>query len=196
MNKTHVIIGVSSAAAIATTIIIVSHYNSAANKILRCAGKWVGNKEIYSNQGWENKDFQNLMKSAGWWPGAEWCNLFVRLVFRTVCKKGSDAYNFWDTHLSPSTQTTWSNLQAKSKYHSIMDKPEKGSLVIYRSNSDSTKGHIEIVEKVNKDGSYEVISGNSPLGTSSQPQGVAHRHRAKTGISGFKILGFVKIKKI
>ena len=196
MNKTHIIIGVSSAAVIATSLFLISHYNSAANKIIRCAAKWVGQKEISENQGWENKQFQNLMKSAGWWAGADWCNLFVRLVFRTVCKEGSDAYKFWDKALSPATQTTWSNLQTKSKYHSIIQKPEKGALVIYRSNSDPSKGHIEIVEKVNSDGSFEVISGNSPLGTSSKPQGVSRRHREKSGISGKKILGFIKINKI
>ena len=175
--------------------ILIANLRSAARRILRAASKWVGVKEIYNNQGWDNKEFEAQMKALGWWAGAEWCNFFVKLVVLSCCKEGSKNFKFWQSHLSPATQTTWANLKENSDYHSVSSSPTRGALVIYRNNSDGSKGHIEIVKKVNNDGSYVVISGNSGFEDGSG-QGVAIKTRNKNGISGFTTLGFITIKKL
>lgn len=184
-----------STVGILSLIALIAYLRSNARRILRAASKWIGVKEIYNNQGWDNSEFASKMKELGWWSGAEWCNFFVKLVVLSCCKKDSKNFKFWDSHLSPATQTTWSNLQNQSNYCTVSSSPSKGALVIYRNNSDNTKGHIEIVKKVYKDGSYSVISGNSNF-EDQTGQGVVTKTRTKNGISGFSILGFITIKKL
>lgn len=190
-NKTLIISAVSTTAVLSAVLIF--SFCKVSRRLLRAAGEWVGVEEKGSNQGWNNVEFENKMRAVGWYPGAEWCNFFVKMVMLTLYREGSKGYNFWKKNLSPATQTTWANLQTPSRYHEVVQKPEKGCLVIYRNNSKPSAGHIEIVKKVNHDGSYQVISGNSGFDNKAG-QGVAIKTR-KSGISGFTTLGFIKIMK-
>lgn len=177
-----------------TLSVTLPHLLSVPSRILREARKYIGIRETGSNNGWNDADFQNKMKSAGWWDSAEWCNFFVKMVFLQLLKPKSKSFEFWNSKLSGSTQTTWANLQAPSKYHKISSTPKRGSLVIYQHINDHSKGHIEIVEKVFSDGSYNVISGNSGFGDGTQ--GVVRTKRPASGIKGMTIHGFIIIKKL
>lgn len=42
---------------------------------------FVGIKEIGNNQGFDNKPFERMMKTVGWWPGAAWCAFSLKLVY-------------------------------------------------------------------------------------------------------------------
>ena len=179
-------------------IFFILSFNRVRRKILRHARKWVNVKEISSNAGWDNSTFQKKMEAVGWKNGQEWCAYFVKMIILSCCKSGSDAYKFWQSHLTGGTQWNWATLnkEKNSKYFEISKKPIKGSFVIYQNNSDSSKGHTEFVEKVFSDGSYQVISGNSPFEGGKSGQGVVRKKRSKTGYSTAHILGFIKILKI
>lgn len=192
----NVAIGGGSILAIALLFFLIS-FNRARRKVLRCARKWLNVKEKGNNGGWENSTFQQKMLAVGWKPSQEWCAFFVKMVILECCKKGSEAYNWWNSHLSGGTQWNWASLnkEKKSKYHEVVSKPEPGTFVIYQNLSDPSHGHTEFVEKVFSDGSYQVISGNSPFDDKSG-QGVARKKRSKTGYSTARILGFIKILKL
>lgn len=184
-----------AAAVIAAAVATVAAF-SPARRILRKARSFVGQKEVQQNQGFSDPAFLAKMKEAQWYVGAQWCAFFVRMVFMQVCRRGSKGYDFWHKSIHPSTQQTWANLQAPSKYHEISSKAIPRSIVVYQGTSDPSAGHIEFVDKVYRDGSYSVISANDSIpGTADQ--GVASKKRAATGISSkYKILGFIKIKRL
>ncbi len=168
-----------------------------SRRVLRKARRCVGIREIQQNAGFSDKDFQADMAAAGWYVGAQWCAFFVKMVVLSRCRKGSDGYAFWSKAINGNTNATWANLQKPSPYHEISQKPIPRSIVIYGGVQDASLGHIEFVDRVKRDGSYTVISGNDTL-TDNSGQGVAARTRPSTGPNAakYKILGFIKIKKL
>ena len=195
MNKkinTYIFYSIASIMLVSAIILIVRVFRNVSRAILKRAKKYVGNREIYGNSGFENAAFENKMRSAGWYQGAEWCNFFVKMVVCELAK--GRALDFFKKALSGSTQQTWRNLQTPSEFHEILKKPQKGCLIIYRRKSDPAHGHIEIYSGAGKNGSYSVISGNSNFPTGGQ--GVVSKLRTATEMNGYDILGYIKIKKL
>ena len=174
------------------TGVVVRKIRNAGSRLVAAAKKYVGIKETGSNAGWDNAAFQAKMKAVGWWSGAAWCAFFVKMVVMEIAK--GKAKEFFSKKISCNTQITWDNLQTPSEYHEVLKKPCVGCIVIYQGKTNKSEGHIEIIETVNKDGSYKVISGNDYI--ASGVQGVARKDRPKTGISKYNILGYIKIKKL
>lgn len=172
--------------------LIAKKVNSASRKLIAKAKEYVGIKEIGSNGGWNNADFQAKMQSVGWYNGAEWCNFFVKMVVLELAK--DKALEFFKSTLTGSTQQTWKNFQTPSKYHEVLQKPCKGALMIYQNISDPSHGHIEIFVSGNPEKEFYVISGNSDIG-GGQGQGIAYKKRNGC-MKGFKILGFIKIRRL
>ncbi|MCR4559718.1 MAG: hypothetical protein K5685_06530 [Bacteroidales bacterium] len=175
-----------------TAAAIVRKISSISRKLIAKAKEYVGIKEKGSNGGWENSTFEKKMKSVGWYSGAEWCNFFVKMVVLELAK--GKAKDFFEKALTGSTQQTWKNLQTPSKYHEVLQQPCKGALMIYQNLSDTSHGHIEIFVSGNPDKEFYVISGNSAF-ENGQGQGVAYKKRNGC-MKGFKILGYIKIKKL
>lgn len=171
---------------------------SPPRRVLRRARRYVGIREVQTNAGFSDARFQEMMRSAGWYSSAQWCAFFVRMVLLSLCRPGSEGYKFWNGRISANTNVTWDNLQRPdSRFFEISDTPLPGSIAIYGGIvPDYRVGHIEFVDRVFRDGSYSVVSGNDtfPDGT----QGVVASRRKATGpnASKYKILGFIKIKRL
>lgn len=176
---------------ILTAMAIARKINSAGRKLIAAAKKYVGIREKSNNSGWDNTTFENKMKSAGWYSGAEWCNFFVKMLLLENSK--GKAKEFFEKNISGSTQQTWKNLQTPSKYHEVLKSPCKGALILYQRLSDPSHGHIEIFVSQGKNGGYYVVSGNSDIGNGSQ--GVAYKER-ENGLKDYKILGYIKIRRL
>lgn len=175
-----------------TVALIAKTVNSASRKLIAKAKEFVGIKEIGSNGGWNNADFQAKMQAVGWQNGLEWCNFFVKMVVLQLAK--GKALEFFKSALTGSTQQTWKNFQTPSKYHEVLKTPCKGALMIYQNISDPSHGHIEIFVSGNPEKEFYVISGNSNFEKQSG-QGVTYKKREGC-MKGFKILGYIKIKKL
>lgn len=158
-----------------------------AQKIITEAQKWVGVKEIQDNAGWENKDFEKLMKErGGWWKGAAYCACFVKMVLVSVSSGNAQA--FFKSKLNATAKNTWNVLQ-KTEYSEKIDKPEAGAILCYEH-------HNEICEST--DGKNNtVISANSPLGNDKNVQGVTRRTRGEgLGLGDDPFLGYIRITKL
>ena len=163
-----------------------------AQKIITEAQKWVGTKEVGNNAGWENKDFEKLMISAGWAknnPKPEnraYCATFVKMVLLQVSE--GNAKEFFKKKLSALAKNTWNVLQ-NTEYSEKIDKPEAGAILCYEH-------HNEICEST--DGKNNtVISANSPLGNDKNVQGVTRRTRpAGEGLGDDPFIGYIRIKKL
>lgn len=158
-----------------------------AQKIITEAQKWVGVKEIQDNAGWENKEFEKLMKErGGWWKGAAYCACFVKMVLVSVASGNAQA--FFKSKLNATAKNTWNVLQ-NTEYSEKIDKPEAGAILCYAH-------HNEICEST--DGKNNtVISANSPLGKDPNVQGVTRRTRgAGLGLGDDPFLGYIRIKKL
>ena len=116
-------------------------------KYIFTARKYVGQKELPQNQGFENPEFQQKMRSVGWWKNAEWCSLFGRLVWSEALP---DPYKAKALQLiSPSSQMTFQNFaKDTSGLFKIEEHPMPGALVIWQSKTKPGKGHVGIVERV------------------------------------------------
>jgi len=128
------------------------------NKIIHTAKKYIGQKEIPVNQGFEDKRFLAKMQSVGFNKGMQWCNLFVRLVFSETFKNNSEYYDklignnlnwFKSDYKSLVTSLctlTFSKFKKdKSNLFEVSSKPSVGALVIWESKTKPGSGHIGIV---------------------------------------------------
>lgn len=166
-------------------------YNKIANKIVRHAKKYIGQQANPTKTKMLDANLDKKMADAGW-QRSEWCCAFVRMVL-VECSHGKAKNFFRDTkNISDSTQYTFAQLCKENKFCKRVDKTQKGDLVFYQRTDKPSNGHVEIISKVYKDGSYEVISGNDGKNSSvvkkKRPQG--------GGFNNKKILGYIRIKRL
>lgn len=186
-------------------------YFSPKRAVVRKAKKYLGQEELPGNAGFKNEKFQSKMESIGWYKKAQWCSYNAKLIFTEALfgKRKKLASEL----ISGSSQQTWLNFKAdKSGLFEVSDKPKRGSLVIWQSLTDATKGHVGIVVNYSKK-LFKTIEGNSNNvvvnlkdlkhnikkdddkeieSTKSEGQ-VAYHIRQYDG-DGMKLLGFINLK--
>lgn len=158
--------------------------NKNGKKILKEARRYVGQKEIQPNAGWENKYFQSLMKKVGWQSGWDYCVLFTKLVLlRTLKGKKQKAVL---KLFSPSSQTTWQNLKKYEHLglYEISKTAKPGSIAIYKHMQKNWRGHADIVMRSDKD-TFTVVSANGSVGVEVKTR--KYTFNSNT----FRLLGFV-----
>ncbi len=133
------------------------------NRTVRYAKKFVGEREIAGNMGFENEEFDRLMREYGDFSDTQaWCMSFAKMIW--IQRAGKRYEKLIEEMITPSTQTTWTNFEKdKSGLFSVSDKPKKGSIVIwqkYTGGSQTWQGHAGIVTDVKKD-SFDTIEGNT-----------------------------------
>lgn len=188
-------IGGGIVATLITAVVVIKKcLKSPGDTIIAAARKYVGIRETGDNGGWDNAAFQDKMKAVGWYVGGQWCAFFVMMIMQEISK--GKAKEFFKKTLHCNTQQMWKNLQTPSPYHEVSQTPSKGALIIYQGVSNPNQGHVEIYVDKAKDGGFNIISGNSGFATGGG-QGVVEKHRPASGLgSGYKILGYIKIKKL
>ncbi len=145
-------------------------------QVIAIALSYVGQQEIKGNKGFTDKEFEKRMKAVGFQSGWAWCCLFAELCYISafVDKKEELTKLF-----SASVTKTARNFVA-SKNWEMVDKPTPGALAIFRvvrSERPQWQGHIGIVEKVNKDKTFQCIEGNANSSGGREGIEVANRKR-------------------
>jgi len=158
--------------------------NQTDKKILKEAKKYIGQKELHPNKGWQNKYFQDMMEKVGWRSGWDYCVLFTKLVLLNTLKgkKRSAAGKLFNA----SSQTTWQNLKRYEHLglYKISRKAKPGSIAFYKHMTKEWRGHADIVMSADNN-TYTVVSANGSVGVE-----VKKRHYTFNS-NTFRLLGFV-----
>ena len=157
------------------------------NDIVKTALSYVGQREVPGNKGFDDPAFEIKMKQQGWPVLAPWCAFFAKLVW-SECGQKTKLMN-------GSSVRTYVNLD-QSEYYSKTTKPDEGALVVWRSYKDGKKlstGHIGIVTRVNYDGTFETVEGNTTDKGGREGIMVATRirHYEWNRDNGLRLLGFI-----
>ncbi len=157
-KKTKIAIAGTSALALGAGVFLWIH-TSVGRKIIRIAKGFIGQHETGTNTGFVNPVFEQMMKQlGGWYSGAEWCMAFARMVW-LIALRGKKRL-IASRLLNPSTQQSFVNVQRdNSGLLHISSKPKPGSIIIWRSRNQPSKGHAGIyIGKIA--GKYFFIEGN------------------------------------
>jgi uncharacterized protein YijF (DUF1287 family) len=122
--------------------------------------------------------------------GEPWCAAFVQYLLKEV--DGMPLHRGEPAHVLPKTEAT-QPLWNTSPLYTRTDKPEVGSVVVWRK--DSGSGHCGIVVEVTPSltqGDLLTIEGNTGTGDQREGDGVCLKRRAKGQIPGMALLGFLK----
>lgn len=163
-------------------------------EIVSVAKKYIGQKEISGNLGFNDKLFEDKMKKVGFQKGFAWCSLFAELVYK-------EAYNTISNSLlgkleklfSASVMTTRNNFV--SQYGKLKLEGLPGDLVIWQNIKNPGTGHIAILSSpATKSLKYfNSIEGNTNGAGSREGDSVLEKQRLYTfePTGSLKLLGFI-----
>lgn len=151
-----------------------------AKNIISMAASQIGIKEqpANSNKVKYNTEYYGHEVSGSAYP---WCCVFVWWVFRE-CGASDLFYGGKKTAYCPTVEAYYKKL---GKWY---QDGQTGDLVLFdfsKNRKNNRAGHIGIVEKVNPDGSYTTIEGNTGSGNYANGGAVMRRIRYKSTIRGF-----------
>jgi hypothetical protein len=154
-------------------------------KQIEIAKKYIGQKEKPGNDFDTNTPLGKILKEAGQKDGEAWCAYFTEAIFVETLR----------VLFSASTVQTFHNF--KNAGYEISDIPKVGTLVIwqrYKNGLPTWAGHAGIVTKVNPDGSFVTIEGNTNSTGSREGDSVQEKVRQNRRVeNGLNILGFITI---
>ena len=148
-----------------------------AQKIIKMAASQIGIKEqpANSNKVKYNTEYYGREVSGSDYP---WCCAFIWWVFKH-CDASALFYGGKKTAYCPTVENYY---KQQGKWYKS-GKP--GDMVLFDFSGKGIAGHIGIVEKVNSDGSYTTIEGNTGSGNDANGGAVMRRTRYKSSIRGF-----------
>ena len=149
-----------------------------ANDIIKKAIAELGTKEnpSGSNKVKYNTDYYGSVVVGNAYP---WCCAFVWWIFKQ-CKASALFYDGKKTAYCPTVESFY-----KSKKQWYTSNPKPGDLVLFDFNGKGIAGHIGILEKVNSDGTYQCIEGNTSVTSDDNGGCVMRRIRYRSQIRGF-----------
>jgi hypothetical protein len=149
-----------------------------ADKILAKAISQIGVKEnpSGSNKVKYNTEYYGTVVSGSAYP---WCCAFVWWVFKE-CGASSLFNGGNKTAYCPTVESYY-----KSIGRWYTSNAKKGDLVLFDFGGNGVSEHIGILEKVNSDGTYSVIEGNTSVTSNDNGGNVMRRTRYKSQIKGF-----------
>ena len=148
-----------------------------AREIIEMAVSQIGIKEqpANSNNVKYNTEYYGRTVSGSDYP---WCCAFVWWVFKH-CNASNLFYGGQKTAYCPTVENYY---KKQGKWHTS---GKVGDMVLFDFGGKGIAGHIGIVEKVNSDGSYTTIEGNTGSGNDANGGAVMRRTRYKSSIRGF-----------
>lgn len=117
--------------------------------IVKEARKWENYRELKGNQGWEDLEFDRLMKElTSWELGQAWCMYFVELVYkRAYSEYNSLVIDILEGIFSGSVVHTWRSFK-RSPFFDTGSEPKEGAIAIwqkYKYGKPHWTGHTGIV---------------------------------------------------
>lgn len=148
-----------------------------AQKIISMAASQIGVKEnpANSNNVKYNTEYYGREVRGSDYP---WCCAFVWWVFK-ACGASKLFYGGKKTAYCPAVENYY---KQQGKW---FESGKPGDMVLFDFAVKGIAGHIGIIEKVNSDGSYTTIEGNTCLGNDTNGGAVMRRIRYKSSIRGF-----------
>lgn len=161
-------------------------------KIVQVGQRFNGQREIPPNQGFEDSDFERLMRAVGGWKKSySWCCCFTRLVWITAFNELKLSTKAIEKNFTPGVLETYRRF-GEDKAFTVSREPVVGALAVWR-NGRSQFGHIGIVTQVNGE-RFQCLEGNTNSEGGREGIEVAIRPRrldfAKKA-KGLYLLGFV-----
>lgn len=146
------------------------------SQIIEMAASQIGVKESPkdSNNVKYNTDYYGHEVSGSEYP---WCCVFVWWVFKE-CNLSASFYGGEKTAYCPDVETYYKN---KGRWYTS---GQPGDLILFDFSGKGVANHIGIVEKVNSDGSYVTIEGNTS-NESDDNGGAVKRRTRSSSIRGF-----------
>lgn len=124
--------------------------------------------------------------------GEPWCACFVQYLCAEIdvlfVEMGMPASTKHMLFPTESTQQLWATAK------NVSTTPIVGSLVVWRSKADASRGHVGVVIATGPDGIMTVEGNTSEpgvAGSESNGRGVWRKTRFKSTIPGFDLLGYV-----
>lgn len=153
--------------------------------VVEVAKNYLGHKEMPGNIFDVKSPLGKIIIEAGQRDGEAWCAYFTEAIFVETLRK----------LFSASAVQTFKNF--KDAGYEVSDVPFVGALVIwqrYKDGKPTWQGHAGIVSKVNSDGSFVAVEGNTNSAGSREGDSVQEKTRRNVRVeNGLNILGFVKI---
>lgn len=154
-------------------------------KQIEIAKKYLGHKEKPGNIFDVKSPLGKILIEAGHQNGEAWCCYFTEAIFVEKLR----------ALFSASTVQTFHNF--KNAGYEISEVPKVGALVIwqrYKEGKATWQGHAGIVSKVNTDGSFLSIEGNTNSAGSREGDSVQEKVRRNIRTdNGLNILGFISL---
>ena len=144
-------------------------------KILNIARAEIGVKESPKNSNnvkYNTEYYGREVNSSAY----AWCCVFIWWLF-----KQAGVSNLFCNGKKTASCTYVKNTMKKQ----IVDNAKAGDLVLFQFDKDSAADHIGIIEKVNSDGTYTTIEGNTAIGNDSNGGEVMRRTRKKSLVMCF-----------
>lgn len=127
------------------------------DEIVKKALSFVGQKENgANNSGFEDPEFEELLRSFGWLPGQNWCAYAQMAVLQGLIPE--DKFKL----LSPSVNSIYWNFKSYNK-KCIVKTVEIGHLAIfqvYKNGKPTWMGHIGLVTSIVDDITFKSAEGN------------------------------------
>lgn len=163
-------------------------------KQIEVAKKYVGMKENDGNAFNDSTILGQVLHKAGHKDGEAWCAYFAEAVFcETFPERNAELRKLF----SASAVQTFNNFVDAG--YDIHVHPLPGDLVIWQRYKDGKKiwqGHAGVVTKVNLDGSFNSVEGNTNSEGSREGDSVQEKLRKNVfKHDGLNVLGFVTIGK-
>lgn len=154
-------------------------------KQVEVARRYLGHKEMPGNIFDPKSPLGKIIIEAGQKDGEAWCAYFTEAIFVETLR----------ALFSASAVQTFHNF--KNAGYEISETPIVGALVIwqrYKDGKPTWQGHAGIVTKVNHDGSFLSIEGNTNSAGSREGDSVQEKVRKNIRVeNGLNIIGFVII---
>lgn len=170
------------------------------NRYVHFAKKFVGQKEIAGNMGFQDAEFDRLMREYGDFKDSQsWCASFVKMIL--MKKVGRHNEELVDKLITPSTQQTFENFKNDtSGLFEINKEAHKGDIVIwqkFKNGKPTWQGHTGIVIKTSKK-SFTTVEGNtnSKGGREGIEVAVKERKNDFENKNGLRIKGFIHLKRL
>lgn len=179
--------------AIAVGVTVLARYRK---RVALRAKDYTGIKETANNSGFQNKAFEEMMKSVGWKSSDAWCMYFAKMVWLNVYKKDADVLR---TILTGSTIQSYNNAVNDGNKNVIVSKePKTGDIVIwqnYSNGSAKSTGHAGIVIKKGIN-TFTTIEGNTSEQGAREGTTVLLKERKYNWNenNGLRLLGFIRKK--
>lgn len=100
---------------------------------------------------YRNRSYNNL----------EWCASFVNWLYNPEHKSGQNLFGLSDRHVLGSQRIYHAAVKNNCFIPAKGGKPKAGDIIIWKSKTDSGKGHVGIVTEVRPNGSFVTVQGNS-----------------------------------